>query len=171
EKGHALESEGVDGSVAERTINVWLGPDTHIVLFPLGTTGALNMVISFSTDQIQPLVRCPDSVPDRIGQLRRYFEPWDTRLAKLLLRAREASRWELRFCDGSEEWVHADGKFGLTGDAGHAMLPEKTKSKIPCVYTNEHESLGPRQSIKKHLRIEQFSICKMERVKKLEIGA
>lgn len=32
EKSHALESEAVDGLVAERTINVWLGPDTHIVL-------------------------------------------------------------------------------------------------------------------------------------------
>ena len=123
EKCNALESEGVDGLFVERTINVWLGPDAHAVMYPLGTTGALNIVILFSNDQIQPVAGHPDSVPDHIGQLRRFFEPWDTRLAKLLLRAPKASRWELRSCDGRGDWIYADGKFGLTGDAAHAMLP------------------------------------------------
>ena len=123
EKKDLQEIEGIDDLVKETAVNIWVGPDAHIVTYPLGTTAALNIVITLSTDHVQPVTGQSGPAADHLGRLRRYFESWDTRIAQLLQQARAASRWELRFCDDRQDWIHADGKVGLIGDACHAMLP------------------------------------------------
>ena len=123
EKKDLSGDEGIKNLIAEEAINVWLGPDAHIVMYPLGRTELLNMVVAFSDDKSQDNAEHRDTVPNHIGRLRKFFESWDPRVSKLLLHAQQASRWELGFCDEMQDWIHVDGKFGLVGDACHAMLP------------------------------------------------
>ena len=100
-------------------INIWMGPDAHVVGYFLQDGGLYNMVLA-----------CRDNMPELVNtakadvrEMREVFRGWDPILETLLGLVRETSKWRLLDSREMERWSHPSGKFTLLGDACHATLP------------------------------------------------
>jgi salicylate hydroxylase len=101
-----------------RDQNAWLGPDRHLLSYPVDHAGTLNFAAfvprpagsaeewSFRVD--------PDDV-------RAAFAGWAPDVGALLARADEVYRWDLADRDPFAPWTR--GGVVLLGDAAHPMLP------------------------------------------------
>jgi salicylate hydroxylase len=104
-----------------RTVAAFLGPQAHLVAYPLAETQAFNIVA------IHQLVEAPPEGWSRTGdaaartRLLAAFSGWHPDIRRLLEDARTPLMWPLFECpDGA--WT--DGKKTvLIGDAAHAMTP------------------------------------------------
>ena len=102
-------------------LNMWFGPDAHVVVFALQGDDQLH-VIGSRRDPVTNKVQARPQQTD-LNEMRRFFKNWDPRLRKLLLMAQFCVRWTLTVTPELDVWSHHDGKFALLGDAAHAMTP------------------------------------------------
>ncbi|MCJ1400746.1 hypothetical protein MMC11_003954 [Xylographa trunciseda] len=100
-------------------INIWMGPDSHVVSYMLKGGGLYNIVLV-----------CPDNLPELVStakadlqEMRDFFENWDPQLKLILGMVQETSKWRLQNSHEMYRWSHPSGKFALMGDACHATLP------------------------------------------------
>ena len=100
-------------------INIWVGPDAHVVGYFLQEGGLYNMVLS-CRDNLPELV---NSAKADLTEMREAFRGWDPKLGMLLGLVRESTKWRLLNSWEMERWSHPGGKFALLGDACHATLP------------------------------------------------
>lgn len=105
--------------VENPAINVWMGPDKHVVGYLLKGGGLYNIVLA-----------CPDNLPELVNtmkadlrEMRATFEGWDPRLQTLLGLVEETNKSRLQNSEEMLYWTHENGKFALLGDACHATLP------------------------------------------------
>lgn len=105
--------------VNKPNINIWMGPNSHVVCYLLQQESLCNIVLL-----------CPDTVPHGsniatadLEEMRIFFTGWDPRLTKLLKLVEETSKWRLLNSEEMEFWCHESGRFALLGDACHATLP------------------------------------------------
>ena len=109
------------GSMDFRSINYWMGPDSHAVSYVMERSQLLNVILTApqdAGDMTQYGVQKADLV-----ELKSKFKGWDSRLERLLSLARECSKWSLLESNRNQTWVHPDGGLMLIGDAAHAMPP------------------------------------------------
>ncbi|KAK5236506.1 hypothetical protein LTR47_002457 [Exophiala xenobiotica] len=100
-------------------LNIWLGPDSHVVCYLLRGDNLYNIVIA-----------SPDNLPELVNQqkadleeMHAMFRNWDPKLRALLDLCKETSKWRLQNSREMRSWCHPSGKFTLLGDACHATLP------------------------------------------------
>lgn len=105
--------------VENPAINIWIGPDSHVVCYLLKGGGLYNIV----------MIR-PDNLPEYVNvavgdiqEMRDSFQDWDPKLKSLLSIVQETSKWRLQNSEEMRTWSHPSGKFTLLGDACHATLP------------------------------------------------
>jgi len=101
-------------------VTAFLGPDSHLVAYPVGNGTSVNMVAitagnapgndwAFATSQ------------ENRGRLLERFRRWHPDLRKLMSNAPTMSYWPIfQLSDGR---YHDGGKVALIGDAAHAMAP------------------------------------------------
>lgn len=104
-------------------ITIWVGQSSHAVAYQLVKEGLFNVVISFE-DGAQAVDRpLPRKEADMIGHMRKHLEAWGPLFKQILDMTTEARHWPQTKVETVADWVHAEGKFILLGDAAHAMPP------------------------------------------------
>lgn len=108
----------------------WLGPDKHFLVFPVSQNNILN-VAGFVTVDERDLGSLKESwtATGKREDVRKYFKGFEETVRKIIGEMPEnPSKWVLNDRVALEQWVHADGKVVLMGDAAHAMLPHQGRS-------------------------------------------
>jgi salicylate hydroxylase len=97
---------------------LWLGPDHHLVHYPVSAGRLINLVAFSPAGDFD--VESWES-RGRVEDLQAEFAGWDPRLEALIAAAGEVGRWALLDRDPIETW--ASGRLALLGDAAHPMFP------------------------------------------------
>ncbi|MGW1668098.1 FAD-dependent monooxygenase [Streptomyces sp. NPDC002324] len=97
---------------------LWLGPDRHLVHYPISANTQINIVAfgpahDWTTESW--------SAEGRIEDLRAEFAGWSGELRALLAAAERTGRWALLDRDPLPRWTN--GPVALLGDAAHPMFP------------------------------------------------
>ncbi|WP_432842476.1 3-hydroxybenzoate 6-monooxygenase [Dactylosporangium sp. CA-092794] len=111
-----LRAQDVPADLWSENMNVWLGPRTHLVTYPLRRGELLNLVAVFHSDRYVEGY-------DRAGQLDelwRHFGAECAQVRRLLECIDSWKYWVLCDREPQRGWSH--GRVALVGDAAHPML-------------------------------------------------
>ncbi|KAM3069221.1 hypothetical protein ACMFMG_010737 [Clarireedia jacksonii] len=121
EQKYIWEQENLREFLQPPNVNMWFGPETHVVVFALREDGLVHIIGSRYEDPKSKIRARPQ--PMDMAELRNYFKDWDPRLRKIYDIAKDGMRWTLTRTPELLKRTHSDGKFALIGDAAHAMSP------------------------------------------------
>lgn len=97
---------------------LWLGPDHHLVHYPVSAGAFVNLVaFAPATDGAVESWTATATVADFLAE----FEGWDPRLTELITAAGTTGRWALLDRAPLSRW--SKGTVTLLGDAAHPMFP------------------------------------------------
>src|SRR5262245_27953543 len=102
---------------AEPVVGLWIGPRAHLVYYPVGGGGDLNVVAVIAGGA----ARQGWSQPGDAANLLASFASWSGDAKSLLGRAEAWRGWSLYRLAGLERW--SAGPLTLLGDAAHPVLP------------------------------------------------
>lgn len=97
--------------------NLWMGPDAHVVHYPLRGGSVINVIAIVEENWRER----GWSEPGDIAWINRRFQDWHPDLASLVSAADGWLRWSL--FDRAPEWHWSRAPATLLGDAAHPMLP------------------------------------------------
>jgi salicylate hydroxylase len=97
---------------------LWIGPDHHLVHYPISGGSAVNIVAfgpagDFTAESW--------STKATVDELLAEFDGWDPRLTDLIRAAGTPGRWALLDREPLTQWSY--GRLTLLGDAAHPMFP------------------------------------------------
>jgi salicylate hydroxylase len=114
-----VPAEAVAPQWREPVVNLWLGPDSHLVHYPVKAGGMINVVAIVSDDWNEPGWSAPGF---REELLRRFeLEGWTLEARALLAAPERWLKWALADRPPIARW--SEGPVTLLGDAAHPMLP------------------------------------------------
>lgn len=105
----------VEKTETEPETHVWLGPNAHLVDYPISAGKARNLVAIAQADDPRPIRANPK------GLLTKAFAEWDRGIRAQLDAQDDWTPWPLFGVDPQAPWVN--DHVALVGDAAHAMLP------------------------------------------------
>ncbi len=100
-------------------IQLWLGPDAHVVHYPVKAGAMINVVVIIDDRWNAPGWSAPANRRDLLPRLPR--QRWAPQLLDLLNLPQSWLKWALYDCRPSRKW--SQGPAALIGDAAHPMLP------------------------------------------------
>jgi salicylate hydroxylase len=114
-----LEATQLPREHASRRVQLWMGPNAHLVAYPISGARQINVVAVVAGTWNRP----GWSAPGDIAELRTIFASpqWPAAARMLIGAVDEWRKWALFTVPGGSEWT--DGAVALLGDAAHAMLP------------------------------------------------
>jgi salicylate hydroxylase len=101
----------------EKVVSLWLGPDAHLVLYPINAGEAVNIVAIVRDEWHQP----GWSAPGRPEELLPHYAQWPPVVRNLLGLPDRWLKWALYDRPRLRRW--SKGPVTLLGDAAHPMLP------------------------------------------------
>jgi salicylate hydroxylase len=101
----------------EPAVSLWLGPDAHLVLYPVKGGEAINLVAIVRDEWQQQGWSAVGLHEDLLA----HFAGWLPLVQKLLVVPDRWLKWAL--CDRAPLWRWSKGPVTLLGDAAHPMLP------------------------------------------------
>jgi salicylate hydroxylase len=96
----------------------WLGPNGHVICYPIGDGSMLNIFAGRVTDT---WVEESWSVPSSREELIAAYAGWDDTLLDMFRRVEHCFKWGIFDRDPQPEWVR--GQVALLGDAAHPTMP------------------------------------------------
>ncbi|MDW7745550.1 salicylate 1-monooxygenase [Halomonas sp.] len=121
----AMAAKGADSRLA-RVPQMYLGPDRHILTFPVKQAELIN-VVAFITDRSTPTPRLPagEEWVKAVSQdeLLEVFDGWGAGSQAILDCIPEPTRWALH--ELPELPRYRRGRVLVVGDAAHAMVPHQ----------------------------------------------
>jgi salicylate hydroxylase len=115
----ALVPAAAAPELARRPVQtLWLGPDKHLVHYPVSGGAQVNLVAITRQERWQ--AESWSAAGER-ADLVAEFAGWDPRLAELIAAVPQLGRWGLFEREPLTRWV--GGRVGLLGDAAHPMFP------------------------------------------------
>ncbi|MDQ3611499.1 MAG: FAD-dependent monooxygenase, partial [Actinomycetota bacterium] len=101
-----------------RAQTLWIGPDHHLVHYPISGGAAVNLVaFAPAGDYTVESWSATATVDEFLAE----FKGWDSRLQDLIRQADTPGRWALVDREPLERWSR--GPLTLLGDAAHPMFP------------------------------------------------
>jgi 2-polyprenyl-6-methoxyphenol hydroxylase-like FAD-dependent oxidoreductase len=101
----------------EPSVSLWLGPDAHLVLYPVKSGDAINIVAIVRDDWHEAGWSTPGYAEDLVPR----FAGWNPLVPKLLALPDRWTKWALADRATPRRWGR--GPVTLLGDAAHPMLP------------------------------------------------
>jgi salicylate hydroxylase len=101
----------------EPVVSLWLGPDAHLVFYPVDGGATINLVAIVRDDWHQP----GWSAAGTHEQLLTHYRGWPPRIRNLLALPDRWLKWALYDRARLRRW--SQGPVTLLGDAAHPMLP------------------------------------------------
>lgn len=129
----------------EPVVRLYLGPDAHLVTYPVRGGNATNVVAVVKEDR--PVARW--SEPGETSTVHAAFAAWADEVRALLARAPDYRCWGLYDIDPLPRW--GSGRITLLGDAAHGMLPFLAQGAAQAI--EDAWSLG--QALQDHADAEQ----------------
>ncbi|KAH0279191.1 hypothetical protein KCU91_g1931, partial [Aureobasidium melanogenum] len=105
--------------LARPALNIWIGPDRHVMTYTIASGKSFNMVLSH-VDRTDPSTWSNDTI---IADMRKEFADWDPCLVKVINKIDSTMKWPLMMGTPRETYISSSGKLVLLGDSAHAMLP------------------------------------------------
>jgi salicylate hydroxylase len=96
----------------------WLGPNGHVICYPIGKGEMLNMFCGHVTDQ---WVEESWSVPSSREELIAAYEGWNEALLGMFRHVQYVFKWGIHDRDPVPQWT--TGRVTLLGDAAHPTMP------------------------------------------------
>jgi salicylate hydroxylase len=114
-----LEATQLPREHASRRVQLWMGPNAHLVAYPISGARQINVVAVVPGTWNRP----GWSAPGDVAEIKTVFasSPWPSAARMLIGAVDEWKKWALFTVSGGGEWT--DGAVALLGDAAHAMLP------------------------------------------------
>jgi salicylate hydroxylase len=117
---HVPTKFGPNGSVelARGEYFGWLGPNGHVICYPIGKGDMINLFCGHVTDQ---WVEESWSVPSTPGELIDAYAGWNEALLGIFRHVEHVFKWGIHDRDPVPEWTR--GRVTLLGDAAHPTMP------------------------------------------------
>ena len=113
-----LEATQLPREYTSRRVQLWMGPDAHLVAYPISGARQINIVAIVPGTWNRP----GWSAPGDINEIKNIFAGrWPSAARMLIGAVDEWRKWALFTVAADSEWT--DGAIALLGDAAHAMLP------------------------------------------------
>jgi len=96
----------------------WLGPNGHVICYPIGNGDMLNLFCGHVTDQ---WVEESWSVPSTQDELLAAYAGWNEALLGIFRHVEHVFKWGIHDRDPVPEWTR--GRVTLLGDAAHPTMP------------------------------------------------
>lgn len=103
--------------VANPTVNMWIGPGSHVVAYSLRGGQVYNLVLLVPDDLPSDIARQSAS----LDEMKKLFNGWDPLLTRFLDQVKTVDKWKLMHRPELESWVGGDGKFAFVGDAAERL--------------------------------------------------
>ncbi|KAJ8070662.1 hypothetical protein OCU04_001033 [Sclerotinia nivalis] len=116
-----LQLQNLKEMMAQPTVNVWLGPDAHVISYLL-KNDVLNVVLVTKDTTGEKTIYGPQKAS--VSELKAVYKGWDPIFETILdVEDSDCTKWSLLSINDVGNWCHPSGKFALIGDAAHATLP------------------------------------------------
>jgi salicylate hydroxylase len=96
----------------------WLGPNGHVICYPIGSGDMLNIFAGHVTDQ---WAEESWSVPSSQAELLAAYAGWNEALLGMFRQVRNVFKWGIYDRDPLPQWSR--GRITLLGDAAHPTMP------------------------------------------------
>jgi salicylate hydroxylase len=111
-----IPAKGLPALYAEPVVRLWLGPNAHVVHYPVANGEMINLVAIFTDDW-----QGEDGSEADIGKIPRGCDTWTETPQYLIAAAKKFRRFAQYDRPPLENW--GKGRVTLLGDAAHPMLP------------------------------------------------
>ena len=114
-----LDTTQLPREFTSRRVQLWMGPNAHLVAYPIAGARQINVVAVVSGTWNRP----GWSAPGETNEIKNAFAAarWPSSARMMIGAVDEWRKWALFTVPEGSEWT--DGAVGLLGDAAHAMLP------------------------------------------------
>jgi salicylate hydroxylase len=114
-----LEATQLPREYTSRRVQLWMGPNAHLVAYPISGARRINIVAVVPGTWNRPGWRAPGDV----SEIKNAFASsrWPSTARMMIGAIDEWRKWALFTVPDGGEWT--DGPIALLGDAAHAMLP------------------------------------------------
>jgi salicylate hydroxylase len=112
-----LEATQLPREYTSRRVQLWMGPNAHLVAYPISGARQINVVAVVPGTWNRP----GWSAPGEVSEIKNAFAPWPAPARMMVGAVDEWRKWALFTVPDGGQWT--DGATALLGDAAHAMLP------------------------------------------------
>ena len=114
-----LDATQLPREYTSRRVQLWMGPDAHLVAYPISDARQINVVAVVPGTWNRP----GWSAPGEPNEIKNAFASatWPGPARMMLGAVDEWRKWALFTVPGGGDWT--EGPIALLGDAAHAMLP------------------------------------------------
>jgi salicylate hydroxylase len=112
-----LEATQLPREYTSRRVQLWMGPNAHLVAYPISGARQINVVAVVPGTWNRP----GWSAPGDVSEIKNAFAPWPGPARMMVGAVDDWRKWALFTVPDGGQWT--DGETALLGDAAHAMLP------------------------------------------------
>jgi salicylate hydroxylase len=118
---HLMESDPLTAHLmTDINANAWIGPDHHIMAYPIGRGAMYNLVMSHPDGSAEAGTWNSSGV---LQEMRDHYADFDSVIQRVLSKVTSCLNWKIADLPPLPTWVSKSGKVVLLGDACHAMVP------------------------------------------------
>ena len=165
-----LEATQLPREYTSRRVQLWMGPNAHLVAYPISGARQINVVAVVPGTWNRP----GWSAPGDVSEIKNAFasSPWPAPARMMIGAVDDWRKWALFTVPGGGQWT--DGAIGLLGDAAHAMLPfaaqgagmaiEDAAVLAKCLGESQNEG-GPTlpAAMQRYARLRRPRVARMQR--------